>query len=110
MLYAKVVLGLAVEGPFDYIVPVSLAKDIKAGSRVWVDLRGRREVGYVVGLTHHSNIKKLKSISSLIDNRPLLDKNTLQLTKELADFYCCFWGEAIETAIPDALRKGKIIS
>jgi len=33
--------------------------------------------------------------------------NLLLLTKVLAEYYYCSWGEAIETAIPDGLRKGK---
>ncbi|MBM3255652.1 MAG: primosomal protein N', partial [Candidatus Omnitrophica bacterium] len=62
-----------------------------------------------VGLTHKSNIKRLKAISGLIDERPILDKNMLFLTKELSEYYCCSWGEAIETALPQALRKDKLL-
>ena len=107
MLYAKVVLGLAVEGPFDYIVPAYLEKDIAPGVRVWVTLRNRKTIGYVVGLTRKTEIKKLKKILNTIDDYPILDKNMLALTKELSVYYCCSWGEAICTALPQALRKGR---
>ncbi len=106
MLYAQVVFGLAVSGPFDYIVPQALVKKIRAGSRVKVSFGRRMLIGYVVGLTHTTRIKKLKPIAELIDPTPVLNKNILKLTKWLSDYYCCCWGEAIETALPEALRRG----
>ncbi len=110
MLYAKVVLGLPVEGPFDYSVPSPLHKRIREGVRVWIQFRDKRKLGYVVKLTGTTNIEHVKPILETIDNSPILDKNMLLLTKKLSDYYGCSWGEAIETALPDALRKGKKIT
>ena len=107
MLYAKVVLGLPVEGPFDYIVTASFNKKIKEGVRVRVPFRNQKKIGYVVKLSHQSRIKNLKEILELIDESPILDKEMLALTKDLSEYYCCSWGEAIETALPQDLRKGK---
>ncbi len=109
MLYAKVVVGFPVSGPFDYIVPDSLSGKITLGARAWVSFGTRRIVGYVVGFSKKSQIKKIKPILELIDESPILTKNLLLLTKELAEYYYCSWGEAIETAIPEGLRKGKKI-
>jgi primosomal protein N' (replication factor Y) len=107
VLYAKVVLGLPVDGPFDYTIPVNLEGKVKVGCRVWVNFRNKKEVAYIVGLSNKSTIKKLKEISELIDTEPILGEKMLLLTRQLADYYCCSWGEAIEAAIPDELRKGK---
>ncbi|TRZ95042.1 primosomal protein N' [bacterium] len=107
MLYAKIVVGLAVSGPFDYIVPDELAQKISAGCRVKVNFSNRIIVGYVVGLTRRSKISNLKNLLTLIDATPLLDKKMLELTQELSDYYVCSWGEAIETALPEGIRKGK---
>jgi len=109
MLYARIVLGLAVEGPFDYIVGTELTNKIKPGARAWVDFRNKKRLGYVAGLAQKTNIKKLKAISELLDDSPVLDTNMLLLTKRLSEYYCCSWGEAIEAALPQALRKGKKI-
>lgn len=109
MLYAKIVSGLAVSGAFDYIVPEALAKRINVGSRVRVNFRNREITGYVVELAAKTRIKNLKTISELIDNFPVLDKNMLLLTRDICDYYCCSWGEAIETALPLPLRKGRRI-
>ena len=109
MLYAKIVLGLAVKGPFDYIVPDEVAARLKAGSRVKVNFCNRVVTGYIVEIAKKSKVKNLKSILTLIDEVPVLSANILELTKEIADYYFCFWGEVIETALPEGLRKGKKI-
>lgn len=109
MLYAKVVFGLPVEGPFDYIVPAGLQPKIKTGCRVRVHFVNRRKVGYVVGLARSTRIARLKPLLELLDEAPLLDKPFLALTKEVAAYYCCSWGESIETGLPKGLRDGKQI-
>ncbi|MCU0652302.1 MAG: primosomal protein N' [Candidatus Omnitrophica bacterium] len=107
MLYAKIVFSLAIEGPFDYIVPASLTQKIKVGSRVRVSFTTTQKIGYVVGLATVSDIKKLKEISELLDDYPVLNKEALFLTQEISRYYGCSWGEAIDTALPEAIRKGK---
>jgi primosomal protein N' (replication factor Y) len=109
MLYARVVLGLPVEGPFDYIVPGNLHRKIKVGARARVPFRNKIKLGYVVGLTDKTNIRNLKKISQILDNQPILNKNMLSLARELSRYYCCTFGEAIETALPEGLRKGRKI-
>jgi len=107
MLYANVVLGLPIDGPFDYIVPADLEVKITVGSRVKVNFRNKKEIAYVVAINNKTKIKKLKEISELVDLSPILDKQMLSLTQKLAQYYCCSWGEAIEAALPTDLRKGK---
>lgn len=107
MLYAKVVVGLPVEGPFDYCAPPSLYKKIKAGMRVRVEFRTKKILGYVVRLTRKTTIKNIKPILELIDDSPLLDKNMLSLTEEMSKYYGCSWGEAIDSALPKPLRNGR---
>ncbi|MFA4990262.1 MAG: hypothetical protein WC576_05765, partial [Candidatus Omnitrophota bacterium] len=107
MLYVKAVLGLPIDGPFDYLVPSTLENKVSVGGRVWVDFRNKKEVAYVAGLNNKTKIKKIKEITALIDTAAVLDEQMLLLTKKLAEYYCCSWGEAIEAALPDELRKGK---
>jgi len=109
VLYAEVVLGLPVDGPFDYIVPADLENKISLGARVWVNFRNKKKVAYVVGLSNKTKIKKIKEISVVIDRAAVLDESMLLLTKRLAEYYCCSWGEVIEAALSDELRKGKEI-
>lgn len=108
MLYVKVVLGLPIDGPFDYLVPPDLEGRVKPGARVWVNFRNKKEVAYIVGSSVKSKIKKVKEISALIDAVPILEEGMLLLTKRVAEYYCCSWGEAIESALPEELRRGII--
>jgi primosomal protein N' (replication factor Y) (superfamily II helicase) len=107
VLYVSVVLGLPIDGPFDYLVPPVLENKISIGTRVWVNFRNKKEVAYVVGVNNKTKIKKLKEILAVIDEAPILNEAMLVLTKRLAEYYCCSWGQAIATALPDELRKGK---
>lgn len=109
-MYAKVVFGLPLEGPFDYLIPADLEAKVKTGSRVKVSFGPNRVTGYVVMTAAKSSIPKIKPILEAVDDIPVLDKNLLLLTRELSEYYGCSWGEAIETAIPDGLRKGKKVS
>jgi len=67
MLYAKVVVGLPVQGPFDYAASLAISRKIKDGSRVLINFAGRKLIGYVVGLTKQSQVPKIKPILELID-------------------------------------------
>ncbi len=110
MLYARVVFGLPIEGPFDYVVPPEFRQNIKPGSRVLVPFGNRTKVGYVVSLARKTSVKNLKAIIDLLDDAPLLDGNMLLLARQLAEYYCCSWGEAIETALPEQFRRAKKFS
>ncbi len=107
MLYAKVVLALPVAGPFDYLVPEEEEKNDTPGMRAWVNLRGKKEIGYIVETASQSEIPRIKPIIKLVDPVPVLDQQMLKLTRMLADYYCCSWGEAISASLPDPIRKGK---
>src|SRR3989338_6225412 len=107
---ARIVVGLPIEGPFDYSVPLDLRGRVKIGQRCWVNFRNKRMLGYIVGLGQESKIRRLNPLLSLIDKNPILDENLLKLTEETAQYYCCSWSEAIEAALPVLLRKGKDIN
>ncbi len=105
-LYAQIVIGRPVEGPFDYLVPQAIENRIMTGSRVRVNFAGRKCIGYIVGLSNESKIKNLKSIISLIDDKPVIGTKMLLFTRRLSEYYCCSWGEMIESSLPQELRRG----
>ncbi len=105
-MYAKIVFGLKVEGPFDYEVPVSLAEKIRPGSRVLVNFGFRKKmVGYVAGTSSRTGIRNVKPVLDLLDESPLLSPRMMELAAEVAEYYCCSLGEVIETALPEELRR-----
>jgi len=104
---AKVVVGLPVDGPFDYAVPVELQKSIAVGKRVLVSFHRQKRVGFVVGFANKSNVQCL-DILSILDQAPTIDAQALELTQAISEHYGCSWGEAIEVYYPSMLRKGKV--
>ncbi len=108
-MYAQIVFNLPVDGPFDYYIPPELNSEIKPGIRVGVSFGRRSCIGYVVGKSRYTQVKKVKPILRVIDRVPILDRLMLRITRRVADYYACSWGEAIESSIPLSLRKGKRI-
>lgn len=106
---AQVVVGLPLEGPFDYIVSESCQERIGVGRRVSIPFANKKRIGFIIGLKSKSQYRKakLKSIFSVIDSQPLLSRNMLALTQKVARYYGCSWGEAIETSLPRTLRSTK---
>lgn len=109
MRYAKVVVGLPVEGPFDYLIPPELNQRIKVGVRVKVDFGYKKMPGFVVGIADKATVQNPKPVLEVIDDVALLDSAMLWLTKELSEYYCCSWGQAIEAALPSLLRTTRTI-
>ncbi len=104
---AKIVVGLPVEGPFDYAVCEDFQKKIATGMRVLVIFNRRKMVGYVVGFANRSSFSNLNPILSLLDQNPVLNKPSLDLAIMLSKHYGCSLGEAIEAMLPVFLRKKK---
>jgi len=104
---AKVVVGLPVDGPFDYAVRKEIRDRISVGQRVRVSFNRRNRVGFVVGSATRSAFKKLNPILSLLDDGPVLDSHAVQLAKMFSAYYGCSLGEAIETFLPPALRRDR---
>lgn len=101
---AQVVVGLPVEGPFDYSVGAPLREKIAVGQRVEILFNRRKRIGFVVRLKEKSAFPKLNPILSILDTQPILDGGFLRLTKSFSGYYGCSWGEAMEAWLPAALR------
>jgi len=107
MPYAKIVFGLPLEGPFDYLIPGNCKTGLKPGMRVSVEFGFKKMVGYVTGVSATTKIKKVKPLLEVIDQEPVISRNLLLLARNISDYYCCSLGEAIESILPQALRKGR---
>jgi primosomal protein N' (replication factor Y) len=108
---AQVVVGLPVEGPFDYLIP-DVWPTPQPGQRVHVSFQNRGRVAYVVKLCPQSEVPvaRLKPLLEVLDEAPSVDQYMLQVTHALAQYYGCSWGEAIEAALPAALRIKRIFA
>jgi len=104
--FAQVALNLPVGDAYDYAVPHELRGCLRVGMRVRVPF-GRRELtGYCVRLLDRPTIppERVKPIRDVVDDEPLVDAAMLEMTRWVADYYGCSWGEVLEAALPAGVR------
>jgi primosomal protein N' (replication factor Y) (superfamily II helicase) len=102
---ATVVLAKAPGGEFDYLIPDGMQPAV--GSRVKVPLgHGNRSVlGYCSSVEYKATSgRKLKTIAELVDAHPLLSPSMLRVTRWMADYYLCPWGQVLEAVVPAGVR------
>ena len=103
---AETLVGVAVPVPirrtFTYRVLSAQRDGIVLGARVRVPF-GRRSVKGTVVLwpapVPDPGVE-VKDVEAALPDSPALDAHLLELTRFIADYYLCSWGEAIEAALP----------
>jgi primosomal protein N' (replication factor Y) len=103
---AQVVVGLPIDGPFDYEVPPAFQEKIKKGMRVSVMFSHRRMTGYVIELKQSSAFqRKLSPVMAVLDDVPCVSDEAMALASAFSKYYGCSLGEAIEAYLPKNLRQ-----
>ncbi len=105
--FVEVAVGLPVRATFHYKVPKPLQERAAAGKRVWVPFGNRQRLGTIVAGVEKPEVSRLKSVTQILDEEPILDSNLLALTRWMADTYQAGWGETIAAALPGPLRRGR---
>jgi primosomal protein N' (replication factor Y) len=106
--YVDVVFPASVETPLTYRVPEEWRGLATPGKRVLVPLGGRQVTGYLVGARERSPVSGTKELREILDAEPLLDSHLLELTRWVAEYYLCPWGEVIRTALPPGIDSGSL--
>ncbi len=107
VLVAKIVFPGAPAGEFDYLIPDALRPRLKPGVRVRVPLgrSNKPRLAYCIGVDKAAcSVGPLKAIHSLVDARPLVTDDILDLAAWIADYYVCDLGTVLETVIPASVR------
>lgn len=102
---ARVVVEVAVDREFDYLIPDRLRDEIKVGTQVVVPFRNAEVRGYVVGLSDSSAFKNLKEIRDRVGKKALVEQRVLDLARWIADYYLSPVERAVRTVLPGAVRK-----
>jgi primosomal protein N' (replication factor Y) len=109
--YAGIVFNRPIDQVFTYRVPPRLAGTIGPGQRVRVPLgRGNKPaVGYCVrvddALPEGVEPARVKDLIEVLDDPPLIDRAMLELTRWMADYYACSWGQALDAVVPAGVKK-----
>lgn len=91
---------------FSYSVPVHLLQSVRPGCRVTVPFGkgNRKRQGMVFSLGDETEISRIKPISQLLDEKPLLSEEMLEMAKWLkANYYCTFF-EAARLMLPTGIN------
>lgn len=114
--YAGVIIEFAtvseIDRPFTYGVPEKFRERLKVGQRVKVPFgKGNRQyIGYVVELMEEIEKQKyrLKSISEVVDEEPLLTKEQLEIVQFIVSYYGTSYAAAIDAVLPPGLKDAPI--
>ncbi|MDF1839221.1 MAG: primosomal protein N', partial [Planctomycetota bacterium] len=106
-LFVEVALAKPVRREFTYAVDPSLVDQVSPGVRVSVPFGRRREVGVVVAVSHECDLpaSRVRRIFEVLDQEAVVGQDLLDLTRWLADYYVCAWGEALAAVLPAALKR-----
>jgi len=106
--YAEIVLNRPMRQSYHYRVPERLRPALCPGKRVLISFGKKNDAeGYCVGLVDKVNFppEKIKDIIGVLDKEPLLTPVMLALTRQVAEHYCCSWGEVIQATVPSGVRR-----
>src|SRR5579883_1266285 len=110
-LFAGVVFNRPIDQVFTYRVPDRLREAVCPGQRVRVPLgRGNQAtVGYCVRVENEPpgeiEPKRVKDVLDVLDDPPLIDPAMLELTRWMAGYYACSWGQALDAVVPAGVKK-----
>ncbi len=105
--FAQVVFNIPVNRTFDYAIPGPLIGRVGPGLRLLVPFRNEKRIGYCVGLSEEPGVPRVKDVISVLDEEPLIDEEMFTLTRWMADYYVCGWGEALEAVLPAGVRQAR---
>jgi primosomal protein N' (replication factor Y) len=105
-LFADVVFDRPLDHAYTYAVPDHLHAAVAVGKRVECPF-GKGDTatpGYVIRVADAAPARPVKPIARVLDDEPLLDYHLLKLTRWMADYYLCGWGQVLHAVVPAAAR------
>lgn len=98
----------SVDKTFDYQIPLEMENTIKVGMRVLAPFGSRFLEGYILEIKSTSaSDYKLKEITELIDEVPVLNKELIQLGAKIKETTLSSLSSAYSTMLPVALKANK---
>ncbi len=106
-LFAEIVFDRPLDHAYSYGVPAALGAEVAVGKRVLAPFgRGdKATTGFCVGLTEQAPSREVKSLIRVLDDEPLLTENLLRLTRWMADYYLCGWGQVLNVVVPAGAKQ-----
>lgn len=109
MLLAEIHFPQKPSGGFSYLIPSEFNKTIP-GVRVRVPFRTGFRLGFLVRTYLDVKYDYHRALAEVIDDTPIFSAEILELTKWVAEYYLCHWGEVLNSVIPNSLKPQNRIS
>jgi primosomal protein N' (replication factor Y) len=105
--FAEIVFDRPLDHAYTYAVPLPLRDRLVVGKRVLAPFgKGdRHTVGYCVGLTPQAPGRSVKNLLDVLDEESLLTPHLLKLTRWMADYYLCGWGQVLNAVLPAGVKQ-----
>ena len=105
-LFADVILPLALDDSYTYIIPIELEKTIQRGNRVIVPFGKSRFYTAIVLRVHQNKPEhiNLKEIHSQLDSNPIVNQHQLKLWQWISFYYMAPMGDVYNAALPAQLK------
>ena len=108
-LFADIVFDRPLDHAFTYSIPRDLVEQVGIGKRVEVPLGkgAKTTTGFCVRVTDTlpSSSFAVKSIVRVLDVDALVDDHLMKLTRWMADYYLCGWGQVLHAVVPAGVRE-----
>lgn len=100
---AKIVFPMPKDNYYFYKVPKQFLSSLEIGKRVYVPLRNRKTIGYIVSIERAPDNILLKEIIDILDEKPLFDDKRLRFYNWISKYYFCSLGLILKAAHPGGL-------
>ena len=106
-LFADIVFDRPLDHAYSYAIPLALQERIAVGKRVTAPFgRGDKPTeGYCVRISGDQPVPPVKSVMQVVDDHVLLTEPLLRLTRWMADYYLCGWGQVLQAVLPVGVRE-----
>ena len=107
----RVALPIPVEKEYTYELPGALEASVGVGSLVLVPVRARVYTAIVTELDVKVRPEvNLRRVRGVVSDGPVVNTELLELTRWIARYYLCAWGEALQAALPAGMQtKEKVV-
>lgn len=123
-LTVDVIVPVPVDEAFTYRVPEGFENRAQVGVRAVVPFGSRTVTGLIVGRSEQDagghrgrheegaaegeNGRTLKPLESIVDDEPAFTDELIGLTRWIAEYYLCSWGEAVRAALPPGTGRSDV--
>lgn len=106
LLFAEIILPIALPKTLTYGVPEELSEQVQEGIRVEVAFGKNKLYSGIIYRLHKQKPDNflIKPIKKVLDAYPVVSTLQLQFWTWIADYYCCTLGDVMQAALPAHLK------